>query len=330
MAYLHYLKSIYVFIFDLYKISVLIIVYKKHPTLYQIKHTKDLKKRLNFLEIEDSNKTSYAKIHLNLGGSLQELLLLNQQLIKDLHPLTYNNTYASAILFPFANRIADGSYVYENKTYQLEINQKEENNALHGLVYNKTFEIIDQKTTAEKAEVVLRYEELAPAEGFPFTYVIDLTYILTKDSLELNVTVKNTDTKTFPFTIGWHPYFISQDLSKSAVHFKSHQKCVFDERNITQRMEEIAIDEPFLIEDKSLDDCFALDSNEIIFETPQYSFALESSEKNSFLQLYTPPHPNAIAIEPTTGISDSFNNGEGLKTLKSNDSYHIQWNLKII
>ncbi|MFZ2284728.1 MAG: aldose 1-epimerase [Lutibacter sp.] len=298
--------------------------------MYQIKHTKDLKNRLNFIEIEDSNKNSYAKIHLNLGGSLQELKLLNHQLIKDLHPLTYNNTYASAVLFPFANRIADGSYVFDHKTYQLEINQKEENNALHGLVYSKTFEIIDQKTTLEKAEVLLRHEERSPVEGFPFTYMIDLTYILTKDSLELNVTVKNTDTKTFPFTIGWHPYFISQNLSKSAVHFKSHQKCVFDERNITHGMDENIIDEPFLIEYKSLDDCFLLDSNEIGFETPLFSFSLKSSEKDSFLQLYTPPHPNAIAIEPTTGISDSFNNGVGLKTLKPNETYHINWNLKLL
>lgn len=298
--------------------------------MYQIKHTKDLKNSLNFLEIEDLNKASYAKIHLNLGGSLQELMLLNHHLIKDLHPITYNNTYASAILFPFANRIADGSYVYENKTYQLEINQKEENNALHGLVYNKTFEIIDQKTTPEKAEVVLRYEEHAHSEGFPFTYTIDLLYIFTKDSLDLNVVVKNTDTKTFPFTIGWHPYFSSQDLSKSAVHFKSHQKYVFDERNITQGMNEIALDQPFLIENKFLDDCFALDSNEIGFETPLYSLALKSSEKDSFLQLYTPPYPNAIAIEPTTGISNSFNNGVGLKTLKPNNTYYINWNLKII
>ncbi|MDT8417463.1 MAG: aldose 1-epimerase [Lutibacter sp.] len=298
--------------------------------MYQIKHTKDLINRLNFIEIEDSSKASYAKIHLNLGGSLQELILSNHHLIKDLHPLTYNNTYASAILFPFANRIADGSYVFDHKTYQLDINQKEENNALHGLVYNKTFEIINQKSTPEKAEVLLRFEELMHYKGFPFTYTIDLMYILTKDSLDLNITVKNTDTKTFPFTIGWHPYFISDDLSKSAVHFKSHQKCVFDERNITQRIDKNVIDDPFFIEDKSLDDCFTLDSNEIGFETPLYSFALKSSEKDSFLQLYTPSHPNAIAIEPTTGISDSFNNGVGLKTLKSNDSYHIQWNLKII
>ncbi|KUO67201.1 MAG: hypothetical protein APF83_13880 [Lutibacter sp. BRH_c52] len=298
--------------------------------MYQIKQTIDLKNNINFIEIEDLNKTSYAKIHLNLGGSLQELMLLNHQLIKDLHPLTYQNTYASAILFPFANRIADGSYVYDNQTYQLEINQKEENNALHGLVYDKTFELINQKTTPEKAEVLLSYEEFEQFEGFPFTYTIDLKYILTKNSLDVIVYVKNTDTKTFPFTIGWHPYFISDDLSKSAVHFKSRKKFIFNKRNITQGIEEIAIDRTIFIENKTLDDCFDLDSNEIDFETPIYKFALKSSEKDSFLQLYTPPHPNTIAIEPTTGISNSFNNGEGLKTINPNDSYQIHWNLKLI
>jgi|TARA_B110000902_G_scaffold45814_1_gene51571 hypothetical protein len=47
---------------------------------------------------------------LNLGGSLQELRLNNNAVIKDLYPLKYDATYA--IFFPFANRIADGTYVF--------------------------------------------------------------------------------------------------------------------------------------------------------------------------------------------------------------------------
>jgi len=297
--------------------------------LYIINHNQDLKNNIDYIEIKHSLKTSYAKIHLNLGGSLQELFLNNHYVIKDLSPLTYNNTYASSILFPFANRIADGLYHFEDKIYQFEINQKEENNALHGLVYNKPFELVDQKTTNEEAMVVLRYEEQKYAKGFPYTYIIDLKYTLTKDSLDLSISVKNTDNKTFPFTMGWHPYFDSSNLFKSSVRFKSNKTTVFDKRNITIGLNDLDVDDKFMIEDKSLDDCFVLDSNEILFETPKYSFVLTSSEKDCFLQLYTPPHANTIAIEPTTGISDSFNNGIGLKTLKPNEYYNITWNLKI-
>jgi aldose 1-epimerase len=281
--------------------------------MYTIEHIKDSKKNLNYIEIKDVQKQSYAKIHLNLGGSLQELVLNNKHIIKDLYPLPYKSTYASSILFPFANRIKDGIYEFEGQQHALDVNQKEEKNALHGLVYNNTFILLEQKTTIQKATVLLRFEEQNHTTGFPYTYTIDLKYTLTKDRLDFSVSVVNTDSEAFPFTIGWHPYFNSRDLFKSAVIFNSSKKTIMDKRNITLGLKDITLDDKFMIEDKSLDDCFVLDSNEVFFETPEYKFVLTSSEKDCFLQLYTPSKPNTIAIEPTTGISNSFNNGIGHK-----------------
>ena len=110
-------------------------------------------------------------------------------------------------------------------------------------------------------------------------YTIILKYILTKDSIDLNVTVKNTDTKTFPFTIGWHPYFASSDLFNSSVNFNSNKTVAFNKKNITLGLKDISLDGKFKIENKTLDDCFVLDTNEISFETPKYSFVLTSTEK---------------------------------------------------
>jgi aldose 1-epimerase len=297
--------------------------------MYAIEHIKDSKKNLNYIEIKDVQKRSYAKIHLNLGGSLQELILNNKHIIKDLHPLPYKSTYASSILFPFVNRIKDGIYEFDRKQFALGLNQKEEKNALHGLVYNKTFTLLEQKTTSQKAAVILRYEEQNHTLGFPYTYKIDLKYTLTKESLDVSVSAKNTDSKVFPFTIGWHPYFNSSDLFNSAIIFNSSKKTAADKNNIALGLKDIILDDKFMIEDKSLDDCFVLDSNEVFFETPEYKFLLTSSEKDCFLQLYTPPKLNTIAIEPTTGISNSFNNGIGLKTLHPSEIYNIEWRLKI-
>jgi len=47
------------------------------------------------------------------------------------------------------------------------------------------------------------------------------------------------------------------------------------------------------------------------------------------LQAYTPPRLNTIAIEPTTGVSDSFNNNIGLQTLEPNKEYRITWKINI-
>ena len=163
--------------------------------MYNINHNN----ALNILEIENSKKKVYGKIHLNSGASLQELTLKGHILIKDLSPLTYANTYASSILFPFANRIKNGAYTFNNKAFQLEINQKEENNALHGLIYNKTFQIIDQETSHDSASILLEYNETELSVGFPYTYTIQLKYVFTSNDLNLNVSVKKHRLKSISF-----------------------------------------------------------------------------------------------------------------------------------
>lgn len=298
--------------------------------MYTIKHTQNTNQDFNVLEIENTKKTSYAKIYLDMGASLQELTVNGKTIIQDLTPLTYCNTYASSVLFPFANRIKDGTYTFDNKSFQLETNQTEENNALHGLIYNKSFKIIDQKASKTSAHITLEYNETKSPKGFPYNYNIQLTYTLSNYGLSLKVSVKNTDIKTFPFTLGWHPYFISTDLAKSSLRFNSTNKLLIGERNITTDVEPIAPIETYEIKNKKLDDCWALNTNTIQFKTPSYHFELSSSANDNFLQLYTPPHANAIAIEPTTGVSNSFNNAIGLQTLEGGKSYHLTWNIKLI
>ena len=294
--------------------------------MYNIKHNQDL----NILEIEDSNELVYGKIHLNNGASLQELTLNGIAIIQNLSPLDYRDTYASSILFPVANRIKDGSYSFKGKKYQFEINQKEENNALHGLVYNKNFSIISKETNNDSATITLEYIEKKKSIGFPYTFSIQLKYIFTNDNLNLIVSVKNTDSEAFPYTIGWHPYFVSEDLQKSTLSFNSNQKLIIGDRNITTGIEEIKVEENFDIEDKQLDDCWILNSNQVKFNTPKFQLIIDSSAKNNFLQAYTPPKLNTIAIEPTTGVSDSFNNKIGLEILNPEEIYKVKWGLKII
>lgn len=295
--------------------------------MYKINHIKNSENNQDFIEIENLLINSYAKIYLNQGASLQDLKLSNHILIKDMHPMTYDKTYASSILFPFANRVKDGTYQFNGETYHLDINQKEEHNALHGLVYNKNFVVTSQETNKESASVTLLYQEKKGSPGFPFTYSIQLEYVLTQNTLDLIVKIKNTDSKTFPFTLGWHPYFLSSDLSKSSLLFDCNKKMVLDERNITKGIFYIDPIECLQIKDQSFDDCYVLNSDEVTFLTPKYILKLTSTEEDGFLQIYTPPHKNTIAIEPTTGVSDSLNNNIGLKTLHPDETYSITWNL---
>jgi len=282
------------------------------------------------IEIENTTKkNAYLKIYLNQGASIQELTLDGSRVIQDMSPLDYKDTFTGAILFPFANRVKDGQYHFENISYQLDVNEKNLNNALHGLVYNKTFTLVDQELTNELARVKLVYKELDCSNGFPFHYSICVDYEWSESNLKIKVNAKNEGPKTFPFTLGWHPYFISENLSNSSLIFASNKKTVKDSRNITNGVLEIDKIKEFKTDKLGLDDCYILNSNEVKFLTPKYIMTLKSSENDSFLQLYTPPFKNAIAIEPTTGVSDSFNNKIGLKKLRPLECYEIQWTLNV-
>jgi aldose 1-epimerase len=287
-------------------------------------------KTANIIELSDKTGAYFAQIDLNSGASLQALKIKGKQILADLHPLKYEHSFNAALLFPFANRIDNGMYSYNNKGYQLKCNETNNNNALHGLIYNKKFQLISKKIGANFTSVTLEYIEKVKNVGFPFTYKVQLIYKTTKKSLCLKVRIKNTDTLAFPFTLGWHPYFYSSNLMKSNIHFHADKKVIHNKKRISEGMESYNSEENLKLADKNLDDCFHLSAKKIKFKTPKYHLELKTTAKNNYLQIYTPDHGNAVALEPLTGISNSFNNKEGLQVLEPNATFSTTWKLKII
>ena len=287
-----------------------------------------IKDGLPIISLQNSDTSTAAIICLEQGGRLQELSLLGENIIKELPDFNYNASYASAILFPFANRIENGKYTFKNTKFQLDCNEKGLN-ALHGLVYNKKFKIVHKIESSSYASVTIAYQELEESLGFPFKYNIHLTYTLTNDELSLSVTIKNTDINPFPFTLGWHPYFLSHDLKNSSLSFNSAKKIKFNKNLITQKVIDEKTEKAFKIENKQLDDCFILNSNTIGFKTPNYQLEISTNQIENYVQLYTPENLPLIAIEPMTGVSNSFNNNIGLQVLQPNTSFSLKWNVKI-
>ncbi|WP_088322798.1 aldose 1-epimerase [Polaribacter tangerinus] len=283
----------------------------------------------HLLELKDNVNNTSALIDLNLGGSLQALVINGKQILANFKYKTYEETYASAILFPFVNRVNDGKYSFKGINYQLNCNEAANNNALHGLVYNKVFELKKYTISKKKTSVTIQYKEISKNSGFPFTYHILIKYTLSNKGIRIKARVKNTDTHSFPFTIGWHPYFYAKNFNNSSIQFQASQKVLHNSKMIGTKLTEFNSEMPLFFGGVSLDDCYDLAHNTILFKTSDYECKLQSSVANSFLQIYTPKTDNAIAIEPQTGISDSFNNGIGLQVLQPDQKYSVEWKLAI-
>lgn len=294
--------------------------------MFTIKNNNDA----DFQTIEMANLKGdvQAKICLNQGGRLSSLKFSNTQVIAIMPHETYSNNYASSILFPFVNRIKDGKYFFNKKNYTLAINEVERNNALHGLVFNKTFALDDQEINQDYTSVKLSYTDKGLNSGFPFKFKIELNYKLTNDGLNLKITVINEDKSAFPFCVGWHPYFISEDLYNSYLHFNCDKKLVLDDQFIPTGYNDFKTEMPFKIKNNKLDDGYLLKSNNINFITPKYKLEISSSHTENYLQVFTPEQENTIAIEPMTAVPNSFNNKIGLQILEPGEKYNIEWTLK--
>lgn len=282
------------------------------------------------LELIDEKNTK-AVINLNhQGGRLQSLVFRDKNILLDLEHKPYEQSFAGSILFPFANRINGGKYEFQNKTYTLDCNEQGRNNSIHGLVYNKKFEIKSIKEKEDYAEAILGYEDQNPPEGFPYPYSIELIYKLSEKELSLKVGIKNTGQHAFPFTLGWHPYFYCDDFDKSFLSFNSDKIVLMNQDMIALGVNEKHIENPFSLKDKKLDDCFVLKGREIEFYTTQYKVEIQGHPKSNFFQIYTPPNENRIALEPMTGVSDSFNHKKGLHVLKSDEHQSETWTIKYL
>jgi len=293
--------------------------------LFTLDHLQNQNKSKDYLELKNSDNSCFAKIDLTQGGSLQDLKFGGQDLLAPQN----TSAYTSSILFPFANRIEEGHFSFNGNTFVLKKNEGNRNNAIHGLVFDKAFKLIAQEVSESSASITISYDETQPVSGFPFKYGIKLHYMLSKNALELKVEVENKDHSAFPFSLGWHPYFKTDDLFNSHLKMSSRKKILVNEKMIPNGDHDIEWTGFHQIKDQTFDDCFVLDTNIIEFKTSAYHFEFEFSTLENYLQLYTPGNRKSIAIEPQTAPANSFNNNIGLQVLKPNESYHLSWKITL-
>jgi aldose 1-epimerase len=114
------------------------------------------------------------------------------------------------VLFPFPNRVRDGRYQFEGKEYNLDINAAD-GNAIHGLVANRPWEVVEADATAERGAFVSAVFDtsLHPEvlRQYPFPCILKVTYQLHNRALTMDISVENTGSTNLPMGFGIHPWF---------------------------------------------------------------------------------------------------------------------------
>ena len=288
--------------------------------------------------LKDTTSNTSAVIIPSCGGILHAFEVFhNNQLLnvidnyESLSDFTQHVTdkgFKSCKMSPFACRIKDARYQYEGKPYTIEkflLN----GSALHGLLYNVPFKIIHQLADENSATITIEYSYTGTDKGYPFKYDCAVTYQLkTNNELVISTLVTNKDAAAIPMQDGWHPYFtFGGKIDDLLLEFQSNEQIEFDDAMVpTGKLV------PFQefgslkkIEAQTFDDCFSVNFFEcqplcVLRDTSQkIQLEIRPDKSYPYLQIYTPPHRNSIAIENLSAIPNCFNNGIGLIILPPNE-----------
>lgn len=128
---------------------------------------------------------------------------------KDEHALRTQKIYGIPLLF-FPNRIKDGIFQFEGKTYQFPVNS-ENNMHIHGFLDGYTdWEVIKQEAGEDYVNITFAHTIQQGSEMYKyFGFEIGIVYenIITPEGLQQNITFENKSDKTMPFGFAYHTTF---------------------------------------------------------------------------------------------------------------------------
>jgi aldose 1-epimerase len=289
-----------------------------------------IEKGFSLIRLRDHQRETYVSIIPGAGGLIHEFVIKpendainiidnykDEVELRDFLALSYKGSKLS----PFACRIADGKWSFEGQNLEFRTKFKD-GSAIHGLLYNKSFNVSDEFSDDSMASVTLRYHYKKEDEGYPFDYVCETRYILQPGNvLQLETTITNLDDSSIPITDGWHPYFnLGGKVDDYILQFASASMLEFDDRLVPtgKVLEEPSFQVPHRLGDREIDNCYVLDTEPglpcCIVYNPLTKLTLSffASDAYPFLQVFTPKHRQSVSIENLSGAPDNFNNGLGL------------------
>jgi aldose 1-epimerase len=106
-----------------------------------------------------------------------------------------------AVLVPWPNRIADGSYRFDGTERRLALSEPARANAIHGLARWRPWRALEQ----DPARVLMAIR-LHPEPGYPHDLEVTVEYRLAEDGLTVTCTARNLGERDCPYGCGQHPY----------------------------------------------------------------------------------------------------------------------------
>jgi aldose 1-epimerase len=227
------------------------------------------------------------------------------------------------VLFPFPNRIRGGRFTSQGRSYRLPLNDSTKENAIHGFAPRLPWHVLDHGADEVGAWVRAEFTSAGANDertNWPAQYQLILTIHLIGTALRYESEVWNPDNEPLPFGLGYHPYFVA--TPDALIQTPAQSRWLLQESLPTGDREPLPPNldlrdrRPF--EGLALDDVYT-DFPDVVPDRDglvdrgriEYPGAgvlrVRTSPAFRELVMFTPPHRQAVCLEPYTCPTDAVN-----------------------
>jgi aldose 1-epimerase len=252
------------------------------------------------------------------------------------------------LLFPFPGRIAGGRFEWDGRAYSLPANDNR-GNAIHGFVYDRPWRVLEQTDTVAVGEFHATRDAPAIGELWPADFRIRARIELAATTLRLDFTCDNPDSRPLPCGFGTHPYYrvplggAHGDACEVRLPVRSQWELLellpTGKRLPVANGEALRSGRPYgelRFDDAFTDLEFAGEWMSASITDRESGVRLTAQASTGFREcvVYTPPHREAICVEPLTCVPGAIllqprGIDAGLRLLAPGESFSVSMRLEL-
>lgn len=240
------------------------------------------------------------------------------------------------VLMPFPGRVAGGAYRFAGQRLQMQRNDKDGPNAIHGWLRGQAWE------ESHSAGSALFRTRIRPTdhEGYPFDVEAAVGYELLPTGLACAFVMRNGGTSPAPVGAGFHPYISTPGgADETVVRVPAATLIEFRDLLPTGRVVdvpgELDFRSPRRVGATRLNHCFAglVRDSDGFLRAHVGDVEVWMDRSFPYLVLYTgdalgPDARKALAVEPMTCATDALNHPEwGLCVLQPGEAFTGTWGI---